>query len=153
MFFYYMSCISLILTIWKIIEAPLNHIVDHLTCYGLELLRTNNPHKYSTLALYLSFWEVVAVWISRWCFHASESWQFFNPSLDFQKGKLVHQHLCWDAPGVSMFSKQGIVGRKMSKTTIHLHQIWFPHRWVIEWPRDALPVAFANEALVPDPRA
>ena len=121
--------------------------------FGLELLRTNNPHKYSTLALYLSFWEVVAVWISRWCFHASESWQFFNPSLDFQKGKLVHQHLCWDAPGVSMFSKQGIVGRKMSKTTIHLHQIWFPHRWVIEWPRDALPVAFANEALVPDPRA
>lgn len=89
--------------------------------FGLELLRTNNPHKYSTLALSLGFWEVLGVFFQV-MFSRFRKAGKSNPSLDIQKGKFL-VHLYWDAPGVSIFPKQGTIEGNMSKTTIHLHQV------------------------------
>ena len=69
MFFYYMFRISLILTIWKKIEPPLNHIVDHLTCSALSCSGPTTPINTAPWRFLLASGRC---WVcfSRWCFHA-----------------------------------------------------------------------------------
>ena len=118
--------------------------------FGLELLRTNNPHKYSTLALSLGFWEGAGCVFPGDVFTLSESWQI-QPLFGHPKGEIFGTSILGCSRGQYISQTRHYWGEHVQNYHTFASSLIPPQMGFLEWPPgDALPVTvtFANEALV-----